>query len=163
MVKNNMKLYVDQDNYKNSYLIPENRKDYCNFECNGITLLTGLNGSGKTSFINAIRELLWTNVHIFDKPENELHQKAQVELMDQYIANANDVFNIIIETHSESMFTRLRLRVKQGVIDKNRVHIYWFEKDMNFQEIKIDKNGELDYWPKNFFDQQYNDLMELIQ
>ena len=198
-----MKLYIDQDNYKNSYIIPEDRKDYCNFECNGITLLTGLNGAGKTDFFNGIKHLIPTNYEYknrhnvtakfnddiykitIDKcfkfgnrnrlfyiqfPETGLHQKLQAGLMDLFIDTLytqghgdiyiGDIY--ILETHSESMFTRLRVRIKQGAIDKNRVHIYWFEKGMNFQEIKIDKNGELDPYPKGFFDQLTNDLMELI-
>lgn len=106
------------------------------------------------------------DIILIENPEIHLHPKLQADLVDLFIFALKNDRKIIIETHSEHIVNRARLRLKENneLIDK--VNIYFFEKEedvVKYQEIKVDKEGKINYWPKNFFDQSYYDLLGLIE
>jgi len=105
---------------------------------------------------------------IIENPESHLHPAAQSKIAELCaIASANGV-QIIVETHSDHFLNGIRIATKKGILASEESTIYYFRKDKDEWETKIDKididkDGGIDDYPKGFFDQFDNDLDELIQ
>ena len=74
---------------------------------------------------------------------------------------------IIIETHSDHIINGIRIAIKNKEISNQDVIFNSFSKGKELgenyvEEILIDENGRLDKWPKGFFDQYENDMLELL-
>lgn len=74
---------------------------------------------------------------------------------------------IIIETHSDHFLNGIRVATKKQILKPEESQIYFFEKKENELEtiahdLKIDKEGRIDNWPKGFFDEWDNKLDELL-
>lgn len=110
---------------------------------------------------------LSNNLVIIENPEAHLHPSAQAKL-GQFLAKiANSGVQIIIETHSDHIVNGIRIAIKDKLINHNKVIINSFSKGSKLgenlvEEIVIDKNGKLNKWPKDFFDQYENDMLKLI-
>lgn len=103
---------------------------------------------------------------LIENPEIHLHPKLQADISDLALFALSNGRRIIIETHSEHIINRLRLRIKENNDLMERINIYFFERHEDasaYQEIRVDKDGKIDYWPDNFLDQSYNDLLGLIK
>ncbi len=104
---------------------------------------------------------------IIENPESHLHPAGQSKIAELCaIASANGV-QIIIETHSDHFLNGIRIATKKGVLIPEQSKIYYFRKDRNeletkIDEINIDKEGGIDRYPKGFFDQFDEDLDKLI-
>ncbi|MCK8655462.1 DUF3696 domain-containing protein [Pseudomonas umsongensis] len=107
-----------------------------------------------------VMALLATNdeVLIFEQPELHLHPKVQSRLCDFFIAITNTNIQCIIETHSEYMINRLRLRIAESRDNaiSDRSTIVFIEKDngrSSLRKVDITQFGSIIDWPKDFFDQ----------
>ena len=75
---------------------------------------------------------------------------------------------VILETHSDHVLNGIRTAVKKHVIDCGQTGIFFFYKDLeDAYRHKVacphlDLYGRLDFWPKGFFDEWDNALMELL-
>jgi len=104
---------------------------------------------------------------ILENPESHLHPAGQSKIAELCaIASANGV-QIIAETHSDHFLNGIRVATKNKIIAPNQSQIYYFKKDKDELETKIDKinideNGGMDDYPKGFFDQFDDDLDELL-
>lgn len=104
---------------------------------------------------------------IIENPESHLHPAGQSKIAELCaIASANGV-QIIIETHSDHFINGIRIATKKGILAPEQSIVYYFRKDKDeletkIDEIKIDKNGGIDKYPKGFFDQMDEDLDKLI-
>lgn len=104
---------------------------------------------------------------IIENPEAHLHPSAQSKL-GQFLAKiANSGIQIVIETHSDHIINGIRIAIKRELISNQNVIFNSFSKgtklgENDIEEILIDKNGKLNKWPKGFFDQYENDMMELL-
>jgi len=106
------------------------------------------------------------DIILIENPEIHLHPKLQADLVDLFIFALKNNRKIILETHSEHIVNRARLRLKENNELLEKVNIYFFEKEeeiVRYQEVEVDKEGKINYWPKNFFDQSYYDLLGLIE
>lgn len=96
------------------------------------------------------------NLVIIENPEAHLHPKGQTELAKLICLCANLGCQVIVETHSDHIFTGIRLFIKENHFAEKAL-IHWFELDENrntdVTTIFIDKDGRVDNWPKGFFDQ----------
>lgn len=97
-------------------------------------------------------------VLIFEQPELHLHPKVQSRLCDFFIAITSSNIQCIIETHSEYMINRLRLRIAESRDSSisDRSTIVFIEKDKgksSLRKVDITKFGSIVDWPKDFFDQ----------
>jgi len=104
---------------------------------------------------------------VIENPEAHLHPAAQSKL-GVFLSNmaANGV-QIILETHSDHIINGIRKAIKQEKISNENVLFNFFEKgeevgQNTIREIYADKDGNLSEWPKGFFDQFENDLMDLM-
>lgn len=96
---------------------------------------------------------------LIEQPELHLHPAHQRKLADFFVAISNSGVQLVLETHSEYLITRLRLLVAQGIFPPDKLSVIFSEikkrngkKQLNFQESRTDRHGKLDYWPKGFFD-----------
>ena len=106
---------------------------------------------------------------IIENPESHIHPRGQAELGKLVAsASANDV-QIIIETHSDHFVNGVRVAVKEGLIDRSKTVIFYFEKTVTASEqfskitdIEIDSRGELSTYPENMMDEWSNQLIKLV-
>ena len=104
---------------------------------------------------------------IIETPESHLHPAGQSKIAELCaIASANGV-QIIVETHSDHFLNGIRVATKKGILTPEQSKVYYFRKDKDeletkIDEINIDKDGGIDSYPKGFFDQFDDDLDELL-
>ncbi|GHT53402.1 hypothetical protein FACS1894106_4210 [Spirochaetia bacterium] len=111
---------------------------------------------------------------VIEQPELHLHPSIQTKLADFFLSIALCNQQCIIETHSEYIIDKLRLRIAQSPLkDKNhkeealnnKIKIYFVEKpkgDTEFRSIMINEFAVMSDWPKGFFDETSNLVDEII-
>jgi len=106
---------------------------------------------------------------VIENPESAIHPHGQSELGKLIALAASLGAQLFVETHSDHILNGIRVAVKEGLIDKEEVNITFFDKITTDKEqyshitpIKIDKQGELSEYPKDFLDEWNNQLLKLI-
>jgi len=94
---------------------------------------------------------------LLEQPEIHLHPRAQSLLGDLFIeaAEGHDR-TFIIETHSEHILARVRLRIAEGQLSRDDVAIYYFEPAANgtqIREVTLNDNGQYVHFPPGFFEE----------
>lgn len=102
------------------------------------------------------------SIIIFEQPELHLHPRAQYALADVFIAatRERDV-QIILESHSEHLLTRLQRRIAERNISDEEVCLYFTEIEAGTSQLErlaMDEYGNITNFPPDFFG---NDLAEL--
>lgn len=104
---------------------------------------------------------------IFEQPELHLHPKVQSRLADFFISMAAVNKQTILETHSEYMVERFRLRIaesNEGSV-ANDVNVYFCDRpegNTRFRKIEISDYGAIVDWPDDFFDQSQKETEKLL-
>lgn len=102
---------------------------------------------------------------IVENPEAHLHPRGQA-LMGHFLARAAACgVQVVIETHSDHVLNGIRVAVKQGAVAHDRVQINFFHQQDGASCVcapKIDKDGHIDLWPEDFFDEWDKQLSELL-
>lgn len=112
-----------------------------------------------------IASMLHNCVLLVENPEAHLHPYSQ-SMIGRFLAyvSAQGV-QVIIETHSEHVINGCRLQL--GELKKcDTATILFFNREKDRQivkEIRINEFGELEEWPKGFFDQAQNDLRKILE
>lgn len=106
-------------------------------------------------------------VVVIENPEAHLHPAAQSKLGSFLAMMASKGIQIILETHSDHILSGIRKAIKFQKISHKDVLFNFFEKgeevgQNTIRKIYSDENGNLTAWPKGFFDQFENDLMDLM-
>jgi len=109
-------------------------------------------------------------VLIFEQPELHLHPKVQTLLADFFLSMTQLGKQCLLETHSEYLVNRIRLRVAREDLSKEEwkkaVKIYFVEKEgseSSFREVDINEYGAILEWPKGFFDQSQNENEAILR
>lgn len=154
-----------------------------------LTVLTGVNGSGKTTILKAIedqfsntRHYKWTgfsifkehfegekgDILLFEQPEAGLHPKFQLALADIILAYAQAGRTVVVETHSDHIINRLTRRFieKQEVRDILKIYFLKHEADLeqNVFEITNIHTDDVDGCicdDKDFFYQFADETLEI--
>jgi len=105
---------------------------------------------------------------IVEQPEVHLHPRVQSQLADFFLGLARVGVQCIIETHSEHIINRLRLRIveDEGVEVLNRVQIYFAERigsESQFRRVESNQYGAISKWPEGFFDQGENENLHIAR
>ena len=119
------------------------------------------------------------SILIIENPEAHLHPRGQSEigkLIAETVARGVQVF---VETHSDHVINGVRVAVKKGVVKPEDVNIAFFERkphDVTREDgtpqreiysevtnIKVDANGSLSEWPKDFMDEWGIQQMKLLR
>ena len=96
---------------------------------------------------------------IFEQPELHLHPKVQSRLADFFLSMTQLGKQCLVETHSEHIINRIRLRIAEGSVGSpwhEAAKMYFVENkndSSTFREIKIDECGSIPVWPEGFFDE----------
>ncbi|MFH0931412.1 MAG: DUF3696 domain-containing protein [Candidatus Zixiibacteriota bacterium] len=108
-----------------------------------------------------------SSVILIEQPEIHLHPKAQSILGDLFINAASEGNRtFIIETHSEHILARIRRRIAEKQIAKEKVAIYYFEptpEGTHIQEVTLNKYGQYENFPKSFFEEDVIEAFEHLK
>lgn len=100
---------------------------------------------------------------LIEQPEIHLHPKAQATMGDLLIDIANNgKNNLIVETHSDLIISRICSRIIQGKFDNSKVAIYYFNPTKDGTEIidvSINKIGQYQNFPEGFFEERYKEAL----
>jgi predicted ATPase len=126
-------------------------------------------GVGISQILPIITLILTSKEHdvlLIENPEVHLHPKLQAIFVDLCLFAAENNRKLVVETHSEHVINRLRFRIKENPRYLENTNILFLEKlqgNIRYTEVHVSKDGKIDFWPENFFDQNYKDLLGLIK
>ncbi len=104
---------------------------------------------------------------IVEDPDVHMHPKVQADIVDFFIDLMQHGRNVLIETHSDHIVTRLRRRITDETLTTDKVNIIFVEngKDgSSYPSIGISENGAFtSELPKDFLDTQNNDNKEILR
>ena len=104
---------------------------------------------------------------IVEDPDVHMHPKVQADVVDFFIDLMQHGRNVLIETHSDHIVTRLRRRITDETLTTDKVNIIFVEngKDgSSYPSIGISENGAFtSELPKDFLDTQNNDNKEILR
>ena len=103
------------------------------------------------------------SIVILEQPEIHLHPAVQAGLADTLIdaVQRNDI-QIILESHSEHLLTRLQRRIAEEKLSHSDVKLYFCH--FNGQEsvaepLQVNEYGEILNWPKGFFGDTLSEII----
>lgn len=105
---------------------------------------------------------------ILEQPELHLHPKVQARLADFFLSLALQNKQTLLETHSEYLIDRLRLRIALSDSDKVKslVNILFSEKKGKTSvlvPVEISEYGAITNWPRDFFEQSQHEIGNIIK
>ena len=104
---------------------------------------------------------------ILEQPGIHLHPKAQSQLADLLIEVVIErKLQILVESHSEHLLTRLQLGIAKQKITADETSLYFCENEdgvSNIKPLEIDELGNIKNWPKNFFGNVRGDLVKMTR
>lgn len=104
---------------------------------------------------------------LIENPESHLHPKGQTTMGRLMALAAQNGVQIFAKSHSDHIINGVRVAVKENLIDKDKVSIYYFDRKQSSHEtkmtqIQIDPFGELSHYPDGLLDEWNNLLMRLL-
>jgi predicted ATPase len=107
---------------------------------------------------------------LLEEPEIHLNPSIQQKLAEFLLVIGQSGRQVIAESHSEYLITRLRLLAMQNPKLASEFNFIFTEQKLDkkvpyttFTEIKPNTTGELPDWPEGFFDQVTQDIQNLIE
>ncbi len=104
---------------------------------------------------------------LLEEPELHLNPRIQQELAGFFLAMSTAGKQIIAETHSEYLITRLRLLAAKFPKTSDQFNFIFTSKNAKqgtvYEEVRSDDSGAMPEWPEGFFDQVSNDMVELLE
>ena len=85
-------------------------------------------------------------IYLLQQPEVHLHPIAQAALATLFCQHATQNKQFIIETHSDYIIDRVRMEVRDGLIEPDNVSLLYFERegfDVKIHSLKYDKAGNV--------------------
>lgn len=104
---------------------------------------------------------------LIENPEAHLHPYGQAKLTELMCLAAETGIQVIVETHSDHIINGAMVACKKGIIKKENISIYQFNRDENThaaETIKVEvlEGGRIKKAPAGFFDQFGKDLRTLM-
>ncbi|NPC68201.1 DUF3696 domain-containing protein [Corallococcus exiguus] len=94
---------------------------------------------------------------LIEQPELHLHARAQARLGDFILSLFRTKKQCIIETHSETLVSQLRLRMIESTETRSNTSVYFLNQDhsgsTSAEPIEISPTGNIINWPEGFFDE----------
>jgi predicted ATPase/uncharacterized C2H2 Zn-finger protein len=104
---------------------------------------------------------------VIEEPEIHLNPRIESAMADFFIELEGPDTGFILETHSEHILNRIQRRIADGSIeDPNSVSVFFIEKDgieSDIREIEIDESGKIEDWPSGFFQEDFEDAVEMLK
>lgn len=105
---------------------------------------------------------------IIEEPETHLHPAAHGNLAQRFVESylEDNKRRYLIETHSQNFVLRLRALVAAKKIKVSDLAIYYVDfneetNSSNLQEINVDIDGEVEWWPKGVFNESLDEVINL--
>lgn len=102
------------------------------------------------------------SIVLMEQPEIHLHPAVQSGLADVILkVAATRNLQVIVESHSEHMLRRLQRRVAEGVIQNDKVKLYFCDSkdgESKLHDLDLDSFGEIKNWPPNFFGDELGEI-----
>lgn len=101
---------------------------------------------------------------LLEQPELHLHPAVQARLADFFIKARPDL-RLIVETHSETLVSRMRRRVAEGDLTPETLSIVFVGQEdgiSKFSELTVGAYGDLSEWPEGFFDTADADSQAIV-
>ena len=102
---------------------------------------------------------------ILEQPGVHLHPLAQAQLADLFIdVIAERNLQILVESHSEHLLTRLQRRIAEKQVTKDQVALYFCRNNngaSTIEELDVTESGEIKNWPENFFGDVMGDMFAM--
>lgn len=105
------------------------------------------------------------NLLLIEQPEIHLHPSSAGKLADLFLAFIKGKKKFLIETHSQELINKLRLRVIQDPTLKELINIVFIsqnEDGTQINQFEIDENGMFPEWPDGFLDESENIAREIL-
>lgn len=124
-------------------------------------------GSGIAQSLAVVAKGLGTRkggCYLVEQPELHLHPSLQAHMADALLAIALTGRQVLVETHSEHIVTRLRTLVAEKAVKASEIGMLGFESvrgETRCQQYEVSPNGALDKWPAGFYDIRYNEAKRL--
>ena len=102
---------------------------------------------------------------ILEQPGVHLHPMAQAQLADLFldvIAERN--LQILVESHSEHLLTRLQRRIAEKKIAENKMALYFCRNNdgaSTIEQLEVNESGDIKNWPENFFGDVMGDMFAM--
>lgn len=106
------------------------------------------------------------HLSVIEEPEIHLNPKIEAKMGDFFLDIMEDDTGYLIETHSEHIVNRIQRRVAEGTADPDTITVYFVEKEAgetSVREIEVDEDGSFDYWPEGFFQEDFDDAIEMLK
>jgi energy-coupling factor transporter ATP-binding protein EcfA2 len=105
---------------------------------------------------------------LLEHPELHLHPGAQQRLADFLLACARSGRQLIVETHSDHLMSRLRRRIAEDETNETlrSVGIVFAEPQSDrtsYRQVSSSQYGATDKWPEGFFDQTVKESQEILR
>lgn len=104
---------------------------------------------------------------ILEEPSTHLHPKVQSQLADLLIEVVTERnLQILVESHSEHLLTRLQRRIAEEKIAADQTALYFCRDDegvSNIDRLKMDEFGNITNWPPKFFGDEMGDLLAMTK
>lgn len=99
---------------------------------------------------------------LIENPEVHLHPAGQATMGRFLTQVAAAGVQVLIETHSDHILNGIRRAVKGGILAPEDLAIHFFQdRETEGEQVvspTIDRTGNIDVWPKGFFDQFDKDM-----
>jgi hypothetical protein len=98
---------------------------------------------------------------IIEQPELHLHDAAHAPLGDLLLsAVVGGGGNVVVETHSEALVLRIRLRVAEGLPPEQVALLYVEDtgEGSRIRRIQLGPDGEVEWWPEGVFSESFIEL-----
>ena len=99
---------------------------------------------------------------ILEQPGIHLHPKAQADLADLFLEVIKERnLQILVESHSEHLLTRLQRRIAEKQIGHDDVTLYFCRNTdgvSTIEQLEISELGDIKSWPEDFFGDVIGDM-----
>ena len=99
---------------------------------------------------------------ILEQPGVHLHPKAQADLADLFLEVIKERnLQILVESHSEHLLTRLQRRIAEKEISADQTALYFCRNDegvSTIERLEVTESGDIKNWPKDFFGDVIGDM-----
>lgn len=103
---------------------------------------------------------------LIENPESHLHPKGQTAMAELIALAAENGCQILCESHSDHIINGIRVAVRQGLIDHQKLMVSYFSKNEQqetvAEHIRVDKKGALSKYPDGLLDEWGILMSELI-
>lgn len=104
---------------------------------------------------------------ILEQPEMHLHPAVQAGLADVLIdAHRRRGVQILLESHSEPLLTRLLRRVADETLSNHEVGLWFTEgvgRGSRITRLQLDEYGGVANWPRDFFGDDFGEVADIVE